>query len=112
MNDQIILILCIFGAVGFIAFFVSKLFMGNKDDKLRERLTAEQEGDAVCECCQPDDDRQEGDRDRDTKPLQQGNAGEPELVEKCWKIHGDHLGTERRRSTARIKAANTEQVAT
>jgi tight adherence protein C len=43
MNDQIILILCIFGAVGFIAFFVSRLFMGNKDGKLRERLATDQQ---------------------------------------------------------------------
>ena len=43
MNEQILLILCIFGAVGLVAFFLSKLFMGSsKDDKLRSRLVSEQ----------------------------------------------------------------------
>ncbi|HEX8524760.1 MAG TPA: type II secretion system F family protein [Tepidisphaeraceae bacterium] len=37
--EQLILILCIFGAVAMVAFLVSRLFMGSQDGKLRHRLT-------------------------------------------------------------------------
>jgi tight adherence protein C len=42
-NEQIILFTCIFGAVALVAFFVSRLFMGNKDEKLRSRLAKNQQ---------------------------------------------------------------------
>jgi tight adherence protein C len=42
-NEQIILFVCIFGAVAMVAFFVSRLFMGNKDEKLRSRLAKSEE---------------------------------------------------------------------
>ena len=42
MNEQIILIACIFGAVGLVAFFLSRVLMGtSKDGKLRSRLAAD-----------------------------------------------------------------------
>jgi tight adherence protein C len=38
MNDQTLLYICIGGAVSLVAFFVSRVAVGNKDDKLRARL--------------------------------------------------------------------------
>lgn len=40
MNEQILLIICIFGAVCMVAFFVSRLLFSKGDNKLRSRLTA------------------------------------------------------------------------
>ena len=42
-NNSIILFLCIAGAVGFIAFFLSRLLMGTKDEKLSKRLKQTQQ---------------------------------------------------------------------
>src|SRR5437762_1615585 len=47
MNDQTMLIGCIFGAVVFIAFFASRLIFGNKDEKLRSRLEKPREQGAT-----------------------------------------------------------------
>ena len=38
MNDQTLLYICIGGTVSLIAFFVSRVAVGNKDEKLRARL--------------------------------------------------------------------------
>jgi len=48
-TDQILLFACIFGAVGFIAFFVSRLLLGKSDGKLRSRLVSEQQQAQVVE---------------------------------------------------------------
>jgi tight adherence protein C len=45
-NEQLILFICIFGAVAMVAFFVARLFMGNKDEKLRSRLAKSDEQEA------------------------------------------------------------------
>jgi tight adherence protein C len=39
MNEQVLLYVCIGGAVSLLGFFVSRVAMGNADTKLRERLT-------------------------------------------------------------------------
>ncbi len=46
--EQIILFVCIFGAVAMVAFFVSRFFMGgNKDEKLRSRLAKDEQQQAT-----------------------------------------------------------------
>jgi tight adherence protein C len=47
MNEQLILIGCIFGAVVLIGFFASRLLLGNKDLKLRTRLEKPKDESAV-----------------------------------------------------------------
>jgi tight adherence protein C len=42
MNEQLLLYVCIGGAVSLLGFFVSRVAIGNTDDKLRERLTLEE----------------------------------------------------------------------
>ncbi len=42
-QQQLILIVCIFGAVAMIAFLISRLFVGSNDDKLRSRLNTPQQ---------------------------------------------------------------------
>jgi tight adherence protein C len=47
MDPQIIFVVCIFGAIAAIVFWVSKSFMGNGDSRLRDRLTDSGSGDSV-----------------------------------------------------------------
>jgi len=40
MNQQMLLMVCLAGAVGLIGFFLTRLMVGKGDDRLRQRLTA------------------------------------------------------------------------
>src|SRR5438270_10253404 len=40
MDDQLLLIICAFGAVAMIGYFFSRLIIGVDDGKLRDRLSA------------------------------------------------------------------------
>jgi tight adherence protein C len=46
MNDQYLLMICLAGAVGLVGFFLTRIMVGNGDDKLRKRLTANAYDDA------------------------------------------------------------------
>src|SRR5215212_9200199 len=46
MNDTVLVIVLVFGAVAMIAFFISRLLVGSGgDNRLRDRLTAKQTAD-------------------------------------------------------------------
>src|ERR1051325_8665382 len=40
MDEQLLFYVCIAGAVSAVGFFAAKLFVGNKDSRLRQRLEA------------------------------------------------------------------------